>query len=159
MIPSLVQMPSGEKYRWRTDRSGGLTFLKTPVGGVHHFTQYGLLDRICRQRTAPFVNSSSYVTCLDDDGQLLEYHTPDGLHSLSYKRDAFGRTIQISADAENINLQYRMDGGSLEVCIFCLLGIIGLHLLWSRYRTLYHPKDRSDFHVELTMLLKNPDLS
>uniref|UniRef100_A0A915PKS0 EGF-like domain-containing protein n=1 Tax=Setaria digitata TaxID=48799 RepID=A0A915PKS0_9BILA len=114
LIPSLIQMPSGEKYRWRTDRSSGITLLKTPAGVVHHFTQYAIFDRICRQRTISFSNAS-YVACMDDDGQLLDYRTPDGLHSLTVKRDTFGRVVQISSDAENTFLKYGEKDGSTQI--------------------------------------------
>lgn len=114
LIPSIVQMPSGEKYRWRTDRFGGITFLKTPTGVVHHFMQYAIFDRICRHRTASFCNAS-YVVCVDDHGQLLDYQTPDRLHSLTVKRDTYGRVVQITSDAENIFFKYEERNGNLQV--------------------------------------------
>ncbi|KAM3723400.1 Teneurin-1 [Dirofilaria immitis] len=55
LIPSLVQMPSGEKYRWRTDHIGGITSLKTPAGIVYHFMQYAIFDRICRRRSVIWI--------------------------------------------------------------------------------------------------------
>ncbi|EFO27446.1 hypothetical protein LOAG_01036 [Loa loa] len=114
LIPSLVQMPSGEKYRWRTDRTGSITFLKTPAGIIHHFMQYAVFDRVCRQRTVSFSNAS-YVACMDDDGQLLDYWTPDQLHSLTVKRDMYGRVVQITSDAENIFFKYEEQSGNLKV--------------------------------------------
>lgn len=114
LIPSLVQMPSGEKYRWRTDRTGGITFLKTPTGIVHHFMQYAIFDRVCRKRTVSFPNAS-YVACLDDDGQLLDYRTPDRLHSLTVKRDTYGRVVQITSDAENIIFKYQGQNDDSQV--------------------------------------------
>lgn len=114
LIPSLVQMPSGEKYRWRTDRTGGITFLKTPTGIVHHFMQYAIFDRVCRKRTVSFPNAS-YVACLDDDGQLLDYRTPDRLHSLTVKRDTYRRVVQITSDAENIIFKYQGQNDDSQV--------------------------------------------
>ncbi|KAL4003026.1 GHH signature containing HNH/Endo VII nuclease toxin family protein [Acanthocheilonema viteae] len=114
LIPSLIQMPSGEKYRWRTDRVGGITSLKTPTGIFHHFMQYAMFDRICRQRTVSFSNAS-YVACMNDDGQLLDYRTPDRLHSLTVKHDMYGRVIQITSDAENIFFKYEEQNGNLQL--------------------------------------------
>uniref|UniRef100_A0A1I8EAL2 EGF-like domain-containing protein n=1 Tax=Wuchereria bancrofti TaxID=6293 RepID=A0A1I8EAL2_WUCBA len=113
LIPSIVQMPSGEKYRWRTDRVGGITFLKTPAGIVHHFMQYAIFDRVCRQRTVLFSNAS-YVACLNDDGWLLDYRTPDRLHSLTVTRDIYGRVMQITSDAEDIFFKYGGPNGNLQ---------------------------------------------
>ncbi|VDP21915.1 unnamed protein product [Onchocerca flexuosa] len=119
LIPSLVQMPSGEKYRWRTDHIGGITFLKTPNGIVHHFMQYAIFDRVCRQRSVSFSNAS-YVACMDDDGQLLDYRTPDRLHSLTVKRDMYGRVVQITSDAEDIFFRYEGKNRNSQVCFYIL---------------------------------------
>ncbi|KAM3723399.1 Teneurin-1 [Dirofilaria immitis] len=114
LIPSLVQMPSGEKYRWRTDHIGGITSLKTPAGIVYHFMQYAIFDRICRRRSVSFSNAS-YVACMDDDGQLLEYQTPDRLHSVTLKRDIYGRVVQITSDGENIFFEYGKQNGNSQI--------------------------------------------
>lgn len=114
LIPSLIQMPSGEKYSWRTDNAGGIAFLKTPTGFVYHFMQYAIFDRVCRQRTVSFSNAS-YVACMDDDGQLLDYRTPDRLHFLTLKRDTYGRVVQITSDAENMYFRFEGQNGNLQV--------------------------------------------
>ncbi|VDN02037.1 unnamed protein product [Thelazia callipaeda] len=114
ILPSSIQMPSGEKYHWHIGRSGSIKMLETPSGGRNHFMQLAILDRVCRQRNFPLLNAS-YVACMNDDEQLLDYQTPDGLHFLSIKRDKFGKILQISADAENIFLEYGQNSGTDQV--------------------------------------------
>ncbi|VDK46754.1 unnamed protein product [Anisakis simplex] len=111
--PSTVQLPSGEKYRWRYDPIGAVASLKSPSGEIHYFAEYASPSRRLRYRNAPFVNDS-FVAAFDDEHNLIEYTTPDGFHSLSIRHDLFGRIKQISADADNVFMQYPEFNGGIE---------------------------------------------
>uniref|UniRef100_A0A915BMY1 EGF-like domain-containing protein n=1 Tax=Parascaris univalens TaxID=6257 RepID=A0A915BMY1_PARUN len=109
--PSVVQTPSGERYRWRYDNIGAVTSLKAPSGELHYFAEYASIDRRIRHRSVPFSNDS-FVAVMDDGGRLIEYATPDGFHSLAIKRDIHGRIVQISADSDNVVMVYpEFNGG------------------------------------------------
>ncbi|VDM44506.1 unnamed protein product [Toxocara canis] len=116
-MPSVVQLPSGEKYRWRYDSVGAVISLKAPSGEVHYFSEYASIDRRIRHRNLPFANGS-FIAAMDDEGRLIEYATPDGFHSLAIRRDLYGRVVQMSADTDNVVMVYpEFNGGTQPIQI------------------------------------------
>ncbi|VDN42706.1 unnamed protein product, partial [Gongylonema pulchrum] len=103
LIPSLIQMPSGEKYRWRTDASGAVTFLKTPAGAVQHLTQFA---RFAEKLLEYFYEYDDYfrltsLTIIDNAVRLpalkYQYDSRSGqltkLDNFVFLRDSFTRRI------------------------------------------------------------------
>ncbi|KAK0414638.1 hypothetical protein QR680_011539 [Steinernema hermaphroditum] len=127
--PSLVQLPSGEKFRWRYDRSHDgikVSSLKTPSNEIHAFKTVGA---ILQEDDANLVNVRAtlhqgnagiggFTAALNAKNELVTFSTPDRSHRLSIQRDIQGRVEKISADDREISFFYEqssttVDGGEL----------------------------------------------
>lgn len=97
-----------------TDNNLFILYNLPSSGAIHHFWKRFHLDRHLYVRQPPFSNGSYFVS-IDDENHLLEYGTPDGLHSLAFKYDIHGNVVQISADAENVFFSYAKRSGTIQV--------------------------------------------
>ena len=112
--PSMVQVPSGEMYKWIYNKDGGIFSLKSPTDEISEFwgargiqpQAAGIIYRKMKMGNHFGVATSLY----DSKNRLSEFISIDGNRRVEITRDDQGRITKIKKGAGNTILKYDKQG-------------------------------------------------
>uniref|UniRef100_A0AC35GBY9 EGF-like domain-containing protein n=1 Tax=Panagrolaimus sp. PS1159 TaxID=55785 RepID=A0AC35GBY9_9BILA len=112
--PSMIQMPSGEMYKWIYNKDGGIFSLKSPNDEITEFwgargiqiEASGILYRRMKIGAHYGVATAIY----DSKNRLTEFISIDGNRRVELKRDEYGQIISIKKGKQNVVFKYDKHG-------------------------------------------------
>uniref|UniRef100_A0A914CCG1 EGF-like domain-containing protein n=1 Tax=Acrobeloides nanus TaxID=290746 RepID=A0A914CCG1_9BILA len=160
--PSMVEVVSGDKYKWLYDSGGGVTALKTPSDEIHNFWNIvGLRPDIYwilhRQTPNTATKKSSYVAALNENGQLTHFVTPDQMLYLKVSRNDAGQIERVDADSKSVEYGYDNLGNLVSLTtstFFKELVYQGPLIISSKYKPKSIPKENVYFAYEYDDLFR-----
>uniref|UniRef100_A0AC35TJA7 Teneurin-1 n=1 Tax=Rhabditophanes sp. KR3021 TaxID=114890 RepID=A0AC35TJA7_9BILA len=118
--PVVVQMASGDKFRWKFDGFGNVLGLKSPLGEDHKFWKVSSnlpYDYTRLYRQGPHLSAEkAFLMILDANEKVTAVITPDSEKMLYIERDVWGNVMNMFVDDKVYAFQYK-DGSKVNITI------------------------------------------